>query len=79
MTWPPSLVVSVSDYGTRGEWSIPRWASILQWIFSVFMLNYFKQVILNYKNGNYHSLTYYIELCSKYVGVGLNLALLKNN
>ena len=32
-----------------------------------------------YKWPNLHSLTFYIGLFSKFVGVGLNLALLKDN
>ena len=32
-----------------------------------------------YKRQQLHSLTFYIELSSKFVGVGLNLALLKDN
>ena len=71
MTLPPSLVVSVSDYRTRE----PAFSFLL---FSGLMLNYFKLVILNYTNGkHFHSLTFYIELCSKYVGLWLDLALLK--
>ena len=36
-------------------------------------------VIWNYINGNkLHSLTFYIELSSNFVGVGLNLALLRD-
>ena len=41
------------------------------------MLNYFTLVIWNYKNDKNHSFTFYIELCTKSVGVGLNFALLK--
>ena len=35
--WPPSLVVSVSDYGTRELGSIPGWAPILQCVFLLFL------------------------------------------
>ena len=81
-TWPPSLVpVSVSDYRTREPRLIPGWAPILQCVFfssffSGLILNYFKLVILNYKNDkHFHSLSFGIELCSKSVGVGLNVDL----
>ena len=48
--------------------------------FIVIMLNYFIQVISNYINDKKgHSLTFYIEVTSKSVGVWLNLALLKDN
>ena len=79
-TWPPSLVVSMSDYGKDGLESIPGWAHILPCLFSfffffVFMLNYFILVIWNYKNDKiFRSFRFYID----YVGVGVNLALLKN-
>ena len=62
-----------------------EWAPFLQSLvyfsslFSVLMLNYFKQVIRNYKKAKYHSLTIYIELGSKSVRVAFNLALLKDN
>ena len=40
-------------------------------LLSVFMLNYFILVISIYKNDKqFHFLTLYIELCTKYVGVG---------
>ena len=82
--WPSSLVVRVSDYGSGTLGSIPEWAHILQCfflsLFSVFMLNYFILVIWNYKNDKtFHSFTFYIELCKKYMGEGVNLALLKEN
>ena len=78
---PRGLVVSMSDYALRGPGSIPGWAHIkhcfvFSSFFSVIMLNYFKQVLLNYIND---SLTFYIGLSSKSVGMGLNLALLKDN
>ena len=82
---PPSLVVSVLDYGTGGLGSIPGWAHQLQrFSFSsnlaFFMQNNLIQVLWNYRNDKYiHSLTFYIELCTKYVGVGVNLALQKDN
>ena len=84
-TCPPSLVASVSDCGMAGLGSIPGWAHKLQcFSFSLFQLffiqNYFIQVIWNYKNDKYiHSFMFYIELCTKYVGVGVNLVLLKDN
>ena len=77
-TWRPSLVVSVSNYGTSGIRSIPGWAHILQCLFSfsssVFILNYFilHVVICNYKNNeHFHSFTFYIELhvCTNYMNV----------
>ena len=44
------------------------------------MLNYFIQVVWNdIKDKKFYSLTFYIELSFKSVGVGLNLALLKDN
>ena len=44
------------------------------------MLNYFLQVIGHYINDKkVHPLTFYIELSSKSVGVGLNVSLLKDN
>ena len=44
------------------------------------MQNYLKQVIWNYINDKkLQYLSFYIESSSKFVGVGLNLALLKDN
>ena len=44
------------------------------------MLNYFIIVIWNYKDDKkFHSFTYYIKLCTKSDGVGVNLALLNDN
>ena len=76
------LVVSMSDYGTRRLGLIPGWAHIYQCLFFfsffVFMLNYFILVIWNYKNDKpCRSLTFYIELCTKFLEAGVNLALLK--
>ena len=48
--------------------------------FSIQMLNCYKLVKWHYhndRNGNFE--TFYIELCMKPMGVGLNLALLKEN
>ena len=36
--WPPSLVISVSDYGTGALGSIPGWANILQCALFSFVL-----------------------------------------
>ena len=82
--WAPSLVVSVSDYGTGALGSIPgcvhKLQCFLSFFFSVFMLKYFILVIWNYKNDKtFHSFTFYIELCKKYVGVWVHLALLEEN
>ena len=44
----PNLVVSVSDYGTRGPGLIPMWAPSIHCFFpflSTIMLNYFIQVM----------------------------------
>ena len=50
------LVVSVSDFGTRGKGSIPGWALITNCFFFLFFCrviqNNFKQVIWNYINDN---------------------------
>ena len=58
-------------------------------IFSVFALSFFFNILMlkcvklvkwhhqNDRNGN--SGTFYIELCMKPIGVGLNLALIKEN
>ena len=48
--------------------------------FRLVMQNYFMQVIWNYINDKkIDSLKLYLELSSKYEGVGLNLALVKDN
>ena len=81
----PGLVVSVSDYRTRGSGSIPGCAHIFQCIFplfSVLMLNYFilSLVKWNYtKYDKFSILNVYIELCMISMGVGLSLTLLKDN
>ena len=67
------------DYGTGGLGSNPGLAHILHcfpFFLSIFILDYFILVIWNYKKN--HCFTFYIELCTKPVGVGLNLALLKD-
>ena len=68
MTRHRSLVVSVSDFGTRGPGSIPGWALI------TFFFFLFRLVMQN----NFISLMFYIDFSSKFLGVGLNLALLKD-
>ena len=56
-TWYRRLVVSVSDFGTRWPWSVPRWALITNCLFLFYFLffhlvmqNYSMQVIWNYIN-----------------------------
>ena len=82
-TYIASLAVSVSDYGTGGLGSIPGRGRKIQcffFFFSFLMQNSFIHVIWNYKNDKYiHSFSFYIGLCTKYVGVGINLAPLKDN
>ena len=65
---------------------MPGWAPFFKNVFyflffSILMLKYFKLVIWSYENGKKKNqfLTFYIDSCSKSVGVGLNLALLKDN
>ena len=79
-------MVSMSDFGTRGPGSIPGWALITNCfffllLFSLVMQTYFIQVIWNYINDQkkVHSFIFHIELSSKFVGVGLNLAFLKED
>ena len=74
----------MSDFGTRGPGSIPWWALIIYFFFyfvRLVMQNYFVQVLWNYINDKKKlpSLTFQIELSLKFVGEGLNLALLKDN
>ena len=65
-------MVSVSDYGTYYTLYY-----FFFFFYSVIMQNKFIQVIWNYINyKTNHSLTFYIELSSKSVGVGLNLTIL---
>ena len=73
--WPPGLVVSALDFGTRGPGSILGghllYIVFFCLLFSIIMLNYFLQVIWNYINDKkLHSLTFYIELFSISVGTG---------
>ena len=52
------LVVSVSDFGTRGPELIPGWALITIFFFFFIrfvMQNYFKQEIWNYINDKNHA------------------------
>ena len=43
-------------------------------------MNYFLQAIwIDITEKKVHSITFYIELSSKYVGLGVNFALLKEN
>ena len=60
-TWPPCLVVSVLDYRTKGLGSISQLAHILQWFFTVFILNYFRLVIWDYKHSKKCSLLYVLH------------------
>ena len=74
-----------TDFGTRGPGSIPGWVLFINcffffFFFSLVMQNYFIQVILRYINDKKNTLlNVFIELSSKFVGLGLNLALLKVN
>ena len=80
---PPSLVVSVSDCGMGGLGSIPGWAHKLHCFFSsvlVFYAELLHTSNMEFKNVKHiYFFTFYIELCTKYVGVGVNWALLKEN
>ena len=70
-TWPS---------GQRRPGSIPGWA-LIHFFISLpcnAKLHHTSNMEL-YKLQKLHSLTFYIELSSKCVGVGLNLALLKDN
>ena len=55
-TWPPCLGVSMLDYRTDGLGSISQWAHISQCFFTVFILNYFRLVIWDYKKGKMFTL-----------------------
>ena len=51
ITWHRGLLLSVSDFGTRGPGSIPGWALItFFFFFPLVMQNYFIQEIWNYIN-----------------------------
>ena len=68
-------MVSVSDFGTRGPGSIPGWAPIIHYFFLLLFQLYNAELLstsnMNYINDkNVHSITLYIELSSKSVGVG---------
>ena len=74
----------MSDFGTRGPGLIPGVGAYYKnnffFFFSLVMQNYLIEVIWNYINDKkLQYLTFYIELSSKFVGVGLNLALPKDN
>ena len=78
-------MVSVSGYKAGGPGSIPRCAPTFSVLFSFFFFNILmlncsytsKMASSNERNG--HSRTFYIELRMKPMGVGLNLALQKEN
>ena len=81
-SWPSGWRVRLWNLTTR----VDSWMGtyyIVQTVFfffSLVMQNYFIQVIWNYINDNkIHSLSFYIELCSKFNGGVVKLALLKDN
>ena len=83
--WPCSLVVSASDSLTSGPGSIPGWAPIKHCLFFLLPFQLYNNELLPTSNINWykwqkvHSITFYIELSSKYVGAGINFALLNEN
>ena len=79
--WHGGLVVSVSDFGTRGPGRFPD-GHLLQIV--LFFSPYNAKLLHTgnmelYKWQKLHSLTFYIELSSKFVRVGSNFALLRDN
>ena len=73
----PAVVKSYKSYMFLKVYTLHSFPSLLAFLK---MLSYLLQVLCdNYINDENHSLTFYIELSSKFVGVGLNLALLKEN
>ena len=70
-----SLVVNVYVFGIRGPGSFPGWALITIFFLAFFALLFAKLLQTSnmelYKRQKLHSLFFYIELSSKFVGVGL--------
>ena len=69
-SWPPSLAVNVSDYGTDGRGPGGHIFSVFlsSFFFNFFMLIYFILVIWNDKT--FHSFMFFIELCTNSVRWG---------
>ena len=77
--WLASQTVEWADWGRFLGGHI-NYSVFLFLCIGFFMQNYFIQVIWNLKNDKYiHSITFYVELCTEYVGIGVNAALLKYN
>ena len=49
-TWPPSLVVNVSDFGNRGPGSIPGWAPIIPCLFFLLLFQRENAEVLHSSN-----------------------------
>ena len=81
-SWPSGLRVRLWNQRNRADSQMGTYYKLLFFFFfffSLVMQNYLIQVIWNYINDNkLHLLTFYIELSSNFVGVGLDLTPLKD-